>query len=319
LPIYRRGSPRIGGAQAVLDLPGVEEIPEVDVAWLKHIVAITEPDPTARVAPLEESLPVWRRLGDREGLVGSLNNLAIVVQHVQGNLTRARTLYEEALEVGGDSPEAVPVLANLAFIALTEGDTATLETLAGDLIAVGTAGGSFYKMWGLTLASVVALERSDLHAARSFATESLELATRLGVVPQMATGHTLLALCDIQSQDLDSATDHIIRACEPDLEGGGDMYDATVVIAAAIIVIGAFEGLAEAAELSASLPTLRLSPSVDAQVQRVLRRARHELGSDRYEQIVHPDSVAPPFVAIAKAHSWLVERTGGQPVETSVG
>lgn len=291
-------------AQAVIDLPGIDQVPAVDVAWLKHIVTITEPDDASRIGPLEESLPVWRRLGDRQGLVSSLNNLAIVLQHVNKDLARARTLYEEALDVAGDSPDAVPVLANLAFIALAEGDTTTLERLGANLIGVSD-NAPFYRVWGLTLAAIVALERSDTPRARSFANDAMELAGSLGVAHRIATCHTLLALCDLQSGDLDSAVAHAIRASDPEIDLGSDMYEELAVMASAIIVMGELDGLAEAAELSAALPIRRLASFVDDRVHAVLERARLTLGAERYEAIVNPEFPPAPSEAIVKAHQWL--------------
>jgi predicted ATPase/class 3 adenylate cyclase len=302
-----------GWAQAVLDLPGIDGVPESDRAWVEHIVAITEPDHTRRATLLEESLPLWRRLGDREGLIGSLNNLGVVLQHARGDLVAARTRYEEALEVDGDSPERVPVLANLALIALAEGDTTRLEALARDLIEARAASGPFYEIWGLTFSGIVALERFDADAARAFAGESLELATRFGAAVQIASASTVLAICDIQSGDLDSATAHIIRASDPDLEGGREVGLANVILAVAIVVIGALGGLAETADLSASLAATRMAPTLDAQLRQVLQRAANELGSDRFSELAHPESAASVATAIAQAHRWLVDRATEQP------
>jgi predicted ATPase/class 3 adenylate cyclase len=299
-------------AEAVLDLPGIESVAETDRAWVEHIVAITEPDHTRRAALLEDSLTIWRRLGNREGLIGTLNNLALVLHYTFGDLATARSRYEEALELGGDSPERVPVLANLAFIALAEGDTVAMQTLADDLITARTASGPFYRMWGLNLAGIVAVERFDSVAARALGNESLELATRLGAAIQIASSNTVLALTDIQSGDLASAADHVIRASDPDLEGGGALLMASAILATAIVVIGALGGLAEAADLSASLAAPRLSPYLGGQVRQVLQRASDELGRDRFEQLVHPDSMAPASAALAKAHRWLIERTAGE-------
>ena len=80
---------------------------------------------------LEESLAVWRGLGDENGLASALNNLGNVLKD-QGDLAGAGTLYEESLalqrKLGNHSGIALG-LNNLAILAQIRGDRASARPL----------------------------------------------------------------------------------------------------------------------------------------------------------------------------------------------
>ncbi len=83
-------------------------------------------DYAAAREPIEESLEIYRRLGDEKGIARSLSGLATVATY-QEDYAAARRYGEEVLgtyEKRGDKRGAAVTLHNLGFIALCEGDAA---------------------------------------------------------------------------------------------------------------------------------------------------------------------------------------------------
>jgi tetratricopeptide (TPR) repeat protein len=114
------------------------------------------------------------------------------VAAVQGNLTQARPLFENALadyRKAGDRERARWSLEAIGRLALAEGDLGQaaqlLELSLSEARELGNEAGIAEA--SLHLARV-AHARGDLVAARSLGEEGLGLARRLGSVPSKATG-----------------------------------------------------------------------------------------------------------------------------------
>jgi predicted ATPase/class 3 adenylate cyclase len=87
-------------------------------------IAHEQGDYAAARSWLEESLTIWREIGDKRGVATLLNNLGWVGWH-QGDYTAARTLSEEALALHrdiGDARGIALALNNLGWVATSQGD-----------------------------------------------------------------------------------------------------------------------------------------------------------------------------------------------------
>jgi len=86
----------------------------------------------------EESLAIWRELGDKAGIAASLNNLGWVVLQ-RGDHAAARALSEEGLAIWrefGDKAGIATSLNNLGFVAHYQGDYAAVHSLQQEGLAL---------------------------------------------------------------------------------------------------------------------------------------------------------------------------------------
>jgi predicted ATPase/class 3 adenylate cyclase len=159
-------------------------------------LATEEADIAAAGPMLDESLELWRELGDVEGTAETLNH--------QGNLARARFEYDaargllsEALalreQAGNDRGIAVS-LRNLGLLAALQRDHETAASLYERALPIARDLGD--KRVVATLAhalSMVAFEDGDRTRARSLAEEGLNLARALGDKQSIAEALTVLS------------------------------------------------------------------------------------------------------------------------------
>jgi len=125
---------------------------------------------------LEESLSIWRALGDKKGMAAALNNLGWVACQI-GDFATARSLSEEALgrnrELGEKRGISV-ALNNLGVIALYQSEYAAAIALAGESLAlrreIGDRRGFAYVQVWLAWAH---LQRGDHARAASILDEAL--------------------------------------------------------------------------------------------------------------------------------------------------
>ncbi|HUS17830.1 MAG TPA: tetratricopeptide repeat protein, partial [Chloroflexia bacterium] len=140
-------------------------------------------DSTAAQALLEQSVALWRRLGDRRGLAFALDGLAEEAR-LQGNLGQARALAEECLAIFralDDDRGIASGLYQLGRAAHAQGqfaearalfaETVRLLRALGDQIALSGA----LHQWGRT-----ALAAGDYTGARALFEETLALNRALG-------------------------------------------------------------------------------------------------------------------------------------------
>jgi len=131
----------------------------------------------------EESLAIFRELGDRSGIAASLGNLGNVAVN-QGDHPAARALQEQSLAIYrelGDRFGTANTLNNLGVVALNQGDYAAARALHEESLAISRELGNRHSI-ALSLSNVghVALDQGDYPAARALLEESLAIRRELG-------------------------------------------------------------------------------------------------------------------------------------------
>jgi tetratricopeptide (TPR) repeat protein len=94
-------------------------------------LASSQGDHARSVALHEKALALWRELGNRQGIAGSLNSLGNVA-YQQGDYMQAAALYEESLALKrelGDKWSIAAALNNLGAVASEQGDYARAAAL----------------------------------------------------------------------------------------------------------------------------------------------------------------------------------------------
>ena len=143
----------------------------------------------------EQSLALWRELGDKQGIASSLSNLGIIA-HQEGAPDIAKTLHEESLALGRELADkrGIAVALNNLGLALQElGDyhkagqlyeeSLTLRRELGDTLGIAGSLGNL---------GLVAQELGDYAKARTLYQESLALRRELGDKAGMAELFTYL-------------------------------------------------------------------------------------------------------------------------------
>jgi tetratricopeptide (TPR) repeat protein len=140
-------------------------------------------DVSSARALLEESLALWRELGDQMAVARALSNLASIVK-LEGDLVRARALYAECLEIFDALGDRSCVAWSFNYqgdCASDQGEAAAARALYEQALAI------FRELndgWGIagTLADLGNLERDygDHSAARALYRESLRQFHALG-------------------------------------------------------------------------------------------------------------------------------------------
>jgi predicted ATPase/class 3 adenylate cyclase len=142
-----------------------------------------------RASPLlEESLTIYRQLGDKRGLARTLNSVGVMALEL-GQEERARSLWEEGLAMAREiaATELVTTLLNnLGETARIRGDFERARALYQESLELG--GGALTDMRATCLGNLglVASAQSDWDAARSFFLESVTLTRKLGDKANMA-------------------------------------------------------------------------------------------------------------------------------------
>jgi tetratricopeptide (TPR) repeat protein len=134
-------------------------------------------------ARLEESVAIWRELGDKRGLAQALRFLAVVYSS-QGGHAAARAVWEESLQLCrevGDPWELAMGLGMLGRLAIQQGDYATARPLLEEALAQRDAVGD---KWVIAqnlngLGDVARCEGGYAHAQALYE-ESLALSRALG-------------------------------------------------------------------------------------------------------------------------------------------
>jgi len=142
----------------------------------------------------EESLAIYRELGDRSGIAASLNNLGNVAKE-QGDYAEARVLYEESLAILrelGDKSGIAYSLSNLGNVAWRQGDVAAARALHDESLAIrrelGDKLGIAYTLEGM--AALAAGQGQNERAARLWVTaEVLREAIHSPLSPKEKEAH----------------------------------------------------------------------------------------------------------------------------------
>jgi predicted ATPase/class 3 adenylate cyclase len=133
-------------------------------------------------ARLDESLMIWRELGDKHGQATVLNNLAWIAGNFHAR--ESRPLAEEALALMrelGDKRGTAVALHNLSWVSLMEGEIATAHSLTEQAMALrreaGDTRGAAYMQ--VNLADIEMLQ-GDYAAAKAHAEAGLATLRELG-------------------------------------------------------------------------------------------------------------------------------------------
>jgi len=149
------------------------------------VLAQMQADYPAARTQYEESLAIRRRLGDRSGIAGSLNNLANVCA-LQSDHSSARTLYEESIAIRrqlGDRSGIAVSLDNLGAVAHFQGDFASARPLIEESLAIMRELGHRAGIAdALNILGTVVTEQSDYAGAWILHEEALLIRRELGDV-----------------------------------------------------------------------------------------------------------------------------------------
>ncbi len=132
---------------------------------------------------LEESLAIYRELGDSQGIARLLNVMGNVL-YLQGEVSKVRSLYEEALaryRELGDKAGIAQSLGELGLLTFREKDYAAGRSLAEESLAILRALGDKRGMSrSISDLGTMNLSQGDYSAASDFLTESIAIDRELG-------------------------------------------------------------------------------------------------------------------------------------------
>jgi predicted ATPase/DNA-binding SARP family transcriptional activator len=173
-------------------------------------LAAVQADQDAQRRAQEESLAIWRELGDAARIASCLGDLGAGA-HVRGDYPAASSLYAEALKVAGDAGDTQRMalaLSGLGRLALHQGDPDQATAYYLDSMArfrdVGDLRRATLILGNL---GVVATHLGDLELARQRLEEHLGNARLLGDLKLTGGAMTNLGLVAYQLGDLDWAAD----------------------------------------------------------------------------------------------------------------
>jgi predicted ATPase/DNA-binding SARP family transcriptional activator len=131
----------------------------------------------------EESLAIFRELGDRQGIAWALNGLADVAD-VQGEHDAARTLYEESLSLFrelGDRHGIASLLHHLGRVVRDQGDFDAARAYYEENLAIFRELGNRQNVaWALYHLGNVAAQQGNYEAAYAYQNEGLAIFRELG-------------------------------------------------------------------------------------------------------------------------------------------
>jgi predicted ATPase/class 3 adenylate cyclase len=140
---------------------------------------------------VDQSLEIFRELGDAAGTAAALNSLG-VIHRMLGNLPQARALLEESIAVRrglGQEARVATGLSNLGLIALDEADLTTAKAHFAEALELDRTHGND---WGVAVDLVnlatVAIEQGDYDQARTLLCEMLNAVRDVGDKDVIASG-----------------------------------------------------------------------------------------------------------------------------------
>ena len=173
-------------------------------------LAAVQADYQAQRSCQQESLTIWRALGDDARVASCLGDLGSAA-HIRGEYGQARAMYAEALEVANganDSRLMARCLSGLGRLALHQGDLAKATDYYTDSMACFSRIGDLRRAT-LILGNlgVVALNRGEFDLARARFEEHLGNARKIGDRKLIGGALTNLGSVVYNCGDLDTAAD----------------------------------------------------------------------------------------------------------------
>ncbi len=244
-------------------------------------------------ACLEESLALYRRVGDRPGAAKALGSLANLIL-AEGDIAAAEARLRESLATlreHGDDWSVAETLHHLGHIASSRGDFASARALHEEGLALfRTLGDGFSASVLLMYLSQVALEQEDFRAAKAYIAQSLALQHRLGdekVNINLAFTYGVLGLVATAERDYALAKSYHCRSLELRRELG---HKPGVIISLARLAglalrTGDAESAAHlwgSAEAARRTSPMALSGRTRARYVQELAQAKAQLGEERF-------------------------------------
>jgi non-specific serine/threonine protein kinase len=173
--LYREGRESL---HRLLSRPGRRTNARAGAFQLAGYLAMRQNDYPAAEVNFEQALELWRELGDRQGLAGTLCRYGVVPHHL-GDYDRAEAMLGEALRLArelGDSFEAGTALRNLADLARDRGDHAGAVAAYDECLDLARERGDDHEVaYAVRGLGHVARARGEYDRAERFLCESLEL------------------------------------------------------------------------------------------------------------------------------------------------
>jgi len=172
-----------------LSCDGMPSRPRAMVLNAASVLARYQCDFTVASLLLEESLAIFRELGDQRGIADVLNNQGVWARH-QGNYTLASCLHEESLAIRreiGDQWGIASSLTTLGHLAFAQGDYAQGRTLyERSQVIFRELGDLWWLGMVLNAQGDLAQEQGDYMAAASLYEEGLAVARKVGGMQSIA-------------------------------------------------------------------------------------------------------------------------------------
>jgi len=255
------------------------------VLWATGIITGRLGDAIRATSLLEESLEVWRRVGDKKRIATVLSALGVAAQR-QGDYEQATARFEEGLpllrEVGEKQWTAI-VLSSLGLIALYQGNHQRARTLCEESLALFRDSGDTRGIASvLTNLGMMRLEEGDDAQAARLCEESLALRREMG--DKGGSAHTLVilgrvALSQYQYQQADTYYKESLVLCRDlgEKEGIALALEGLAGIAAALGQARSAARLLGTAETLRDTTDVALSPIDRAFNERTLASVRARL------------------------------------------
>ena len=236
----------------------------------------------------EESLALWREVGDASRIASALNHLGIVLQW-KGDYERASALHSEALalarEVGNRWEEAL-ALKNLGIIAHFLGDFDAARCRLEESASISRALDDTWEIASaLNNLAVVASSQKDFPRSAMLLEEVLELNRRLGAKRGVAMAILNLGAVTQYQGDYDGAADLLKESLALNLEAGDKRLTAYVLECFVSLLVEQ-EYPDQALRIAGAAAALRkgirspLAPAEREELETWIAKAREALGEE---------------------------------------
>jgi predicted ATPase/transcriptional regulator with XRE-family HTH domain len=202
--------------ESLLALPGAAELPER--AWAIQALgslAYRQGDHDVAAQWLEQSISLYRGLGDEDGALGAASTLANVYL-TQGQFDRATALYEETLAVFRARNRRWNIassLNNLGEAFHAQGAFARAAASYEESLAIYREIGDLWSMASvLDNLGMLAARQGDLDRAEALALESLAMNRQLGDRHSTASIHLTLGTVAARRADPETARAHYLES-----------------------------------------------------------------------------------------------------------
>lgn len=194
----------------VLSIPGAAKHEQLLSKALNGIgrLAYLQGDYSEALRYHEQSLPLSRKLGDRDGEALALNSIGSIA-YEQGDYEQAHRLYSETLAIRRELGEEFGLANILNWLGIVLTDQCRYEEATEHLLEslslrtqIGDFGG---RARSLNSLGIIARQQGEFDRARDLFTESLEIQQRLGDRRAIAALHSNLGLVAMNLRDFETA------------------------------------------------------------------------------------------------------------------